>query len=74
MPPSINEASLSMPEDQSLTARPGTTPATPSVDARAAERAPEPCSEPGALCRDGSYAGIVTAVRKAVERNADFGS
>lgn len=63
-----------MPEDQSLTARPGTMPATPSIDAHAAGRAPEPCPESDALCRDGSYAGIVTAVRKAVERNADFGS
>jgi hypothetical protein len=27
----------------------------------------------GVLCRDGAYPGIVTAVRKAVERNAAFG-
>lgn len=63
-----------MTEDQSLTARPGTAPLAPRAEDRNPESPPEPCTPPDNLCRDGSYAGLVTAVRKAVERNADFGS
>ena len=35
----------------------------------------DPCAgEDAALCRDTTYAGLVTAVRSAVERNAGFGA
>ena len=35
----------------------------------------DPCSgEDAALCRDTTYAGLVTAVRSAVERNTGFGA
>jgi hypothetical protein len=36
---------------------------------------PDPCAgKDAALCRDTTYAGLVTAVRSAVERNAGFGA
>jgi hypothetical protein len=67
-----------MNEDQSLTARPGNAPVAPRAEvcdpARDSERNAAPCTPPDNLCRAGSYAGLVTAVRKAVERKADFGS
>lgn len=63
-----------MTEDQSLIARPGTAPVASPREMRQPERAPEPCTPRDNLCRAGRYAGLVTAVRKAVERNADFGS
>lgn len=67
-----------MPEDPCLIARPGAMPAMPRAGADpgagAAGRMPAPCREPGSLWRGGSYAGIVTAVRKAVERKAACGS
>jgi hypothetical protein len=67
-----------MTEDQSLTARPGNAPGAPPAHARHPvhdpERIPAPSTPPDNLCRAGSYAGLVTAVRKALERNADFGS
>ncbi|WP_208279474.1 hypothetical protein [Massilia oculi] len=67
-----------MTEDQSLTARPGNAPVAPRAEVcdpeRDFERNPAPSTPPDNLCRAGSYAGLVTAVRKAVERNADFGS
>jgi len=63
-----------MTEEQSLTARPGTAPVAPRADAYHPQSTPSPCAPPDNLCRAGSYAGLVTAVRKAVERNADFGS
>ena len=68
-----------MTEDLSLTARPGNAPVAPPAQVRIPERnlerKPAPCTPPpDNLCRAGSYAGLVTAVRKAVERNADFGS
>jgi hypothetical protein len=35
----------------------------------------DPCAgQDAALCRDTTYAGLVTAVRSAVERNAGFGA
>ncbi|MGF6271700.1 hypothetical protein ABIB38_000042 [Massilia sp. UYP11] len=67
-----------MNEDQSLTARPGAAPVAPRAAVHDPERDPErnpaPCTPPDNLCRAGSYPGLVTAVRKAIERNADFGS
>lgn len=63
-----------MTEDQSLTARPGDAPVAPRAQVSDPERNPAPFTPPDNLCRAGGYAGLVTAVRKAVERNADFGS
>jgi len=63
-----------MPEAQRLTARPGNAPVAPPAGVYDPERNPPPCTPPDNLCRAGSYAGLVTAVRKALERNADFGS
>jgi len=45
------------------------------ADGHAHARTKEPCAgEDAALCRDTTYAGLVTAVRSAVERNAGFGA
>lgn len=71
-----------MSEDKCLTARPGTMPVPPhacavadaSARTRDPERAPRPGSRLGHLYHDGSHAVIVTAVRNALERKADFGS
>jgi hypothetical protein len=67
-----------MNEDQSLIARSGAAPLAPSAQVSNPERNPRHTAAPGTppdnLCRAGSYAGLVTAVRKAVERKADFGS
>lgn len=50
-------------------------PAPPGEAGHAHARANEPCvGEDAALCRDTTYAGLVTAVRSAVERNAGFGA
>ncbi|WP_320474469.1 hypothetical protein [Massilia sp. CFBP9012] len=57
-----------MNEDQSLTARSGNAPVAPRAEGCNPERTPAPCAPPDNLCRTGSYAGLVTAVRKAVER------
>ena len=63
-----------MTEDQSLTARRGNAPVAPPSEVHDPQRNPAPSTPPDNLCRSGSYAGLVTAVRKALERNADFGS
>ncbi|MDY0965237.1 hypothetical protein [Massilia sp. CFBP9026] len=63
-----------MIEDQSLTARSGNAPVAPRAEVSDPEHNPAPSTPPDNLCRAGSYAGLVTAVRKAVERKADFGS
>ena len=63
-----------MTENQSLTARTGNAPVAPRAEVHDPEHNPPSCTPPDNLCRAGSYAGLVTAVRKAVERNADFGS
>ncbi|MEH6436842.1 hypothetical protein [Massilia sp. DD77] len=73
-----------MQDDQSLTGR-RRTPApermrqgprsAQPVHAIVAADGADPCAgEGGPLCRDTTYAGIVTAVRSAVERNAGFGA
>ncbi|WP_312517002.1 hypothetical protein [Massilia sp.] len=53
------------------------SPAAPGGPAAEADHPPD-CGQNAAppgdvLCRDGAYPGRVTAVRKAVERNAAFG-
>jgi len=50
-------------------------PDDPRVPAPAPDHPPacEQATPGSVLCRDGAYPGIVTAVRKAVERNAAFG-
>ena len=55
---------------------PRSLPPAPAGEAgHAHARANEPCAgEDAALCRDTTYAGLVTAVRSAVERNAGFGA
>ena len=63
-----------MTEDQSLTARRDNAPVAPPSAVHDPRRNPAPSTPPDNLCRSGSYAGLVTAVRKALERNADFGS
>ena len=63
-----------MNEDPSLTARPGNAPVAPRAEVSDSEHNPAPSTLPDNLCRACSYAGLVTAVRKAVERKADFGS
>lgn len=63
-----------MNEDPSLTARPGNAPFAPRAEVCNPAPNPAPPTPPDNLCRAGSYAGLVTAVRKAVERKADFGS
>lgn len=61
-----------MRDDQipAIPAKPDAT-TVPSTPAPGAERE---CKESDALCHDEAYAVIVAAVRKAVERNAVFGS
>lgn len=70
----FDEASLSMPDDQKLTTDADATLCQAAAPRQAQDGAHDPGPQPGNLCRDSSYAGIVTAVRKVVERNAAFGS
>ena len=66
-----------MPDDQNPALQAKPAGALPDAAVLRPARLPgcvEDMPRNDALCRDGAYTGIVTAVRKAVERNAVFGS